>query len=640
MPPPPPAPSPPPATLATDSPFAKLTLPYGVGPRLDDREAWTALPLDRDQILRDAEAQLPVPPPPWGEAEYLAYFTSGSRQPHGDPFGKRLNRVGLFTIAAGLTADPRFITATSREITAILDEPTWVIPAHDTKTQDNFYGRVTDVDLGVVMRAWTLATAGWVLGDHLEPALRERLRPELHRRAVVPYLLRLAGDNSLCKWVYWQGNWNAVCHSGIIGAALYASPDPTEVARVVQGMQLTIEKSFAGHAADGYCSEGIMYHNYGFGHYADLAETLHRATGGAVDLFATERIRAIAAFPTRFEIFDQRFPSFADTPYGSRASRGLQTLLAYRLNDATLLPPALRAEGKPFGFGIGSLIYDTLLVVTTPPPPPIVATEWAPRHEFTEGGVLIVRPLTPGDTTLGAAFKGGHNAELHNHNDVGTYAIAVGDSFPVTDVGSEIYLKDSFGEGRYKRAVNNSYGHNVPVIDGLLQSEGRAATAFVLRRDFSPASDLWELDLTSCYAAKNLVSLRREFRYLRDPADPRVEITDRYAFREPGTYANAFMTLGSWERRNDHTLAFTHGKNTLSVEVESETAFTVSEDPLPGQNLNYKLKAIRIGIEFPAAVIRGEVRYTFRPSAQAVSPPPAPAPEVTAPAKAPTGTSS
>lgn len=602
-----------------DGPFTALALPYGVGPRISDRPAWAALPLDRAQILAAAEAELARPEPVWTEADYLAYFTTGSREPHGKPFRDRLHRAGLFTLAAGLADDPRFTAAAVATLAAILDEPTWVIPAHDSKTQDNFYGRVTDIDLGVVMRAWTLATAGWILDEKLEPAFRDRLKSELHRRAVAPYLRRLDGDTSLCKWVWWQGNWNAVCHAGILGTALYVSPSKAEIERIVAGLQATIEKSFHGHADDGYCSEGIMYHNYGFGHYANLAEMLHRASHGAVDLFANPRIRAIAAFPTRFEVFDQRFPSFADTPYGSRAQRGLQSLLAYRLNDPALLPPALRVSEKPYGFGAGSLVYDTLLIVTSPPPPPLTQAEWSPRHEFTSGGVLIVRPLAPGDTTLGAAFKGGHNAELHNHNDVGTYAIAVGDSFPVTDVGSEVYTKDTFNANRYTRPINNSYGHNVPVIDGRLQVEGRQAAARVVRRDFTPEADTWVLDLSACYDSPKLASLEREFRYFRDAVDPRIEITDRVAFKEPATYANAFMTLGAWEQRDERTLAFTHGRNTLVATLASDAHFTVSEDKLEGQNLPNKLRATRVGIDFPEPATAFEFKVVFRPERPAAA---------------------
>lgn len=584
-----------------------------MGPKIHDRAAWDALPLDSARILAAAEAELGQPVPQWGEAEYLAYFETGSREPHGTPFRRRLYRSGLFPLAAGLTNDTRFIAAAEREISAILDEPTWVIPAHDSKTQDNLHGRITDIDLGVTMRAWNLVTAAWILDDRLDPALLARLRSEVHRRSVAPYLRRLDGDTSLCKWVWWQGNWNAVCHAGIVGAALFTSPDRAEVERIVAGMRATIEKSFHGHAADGYCSEGIMYHNYGFGHYANLAEMLYRASGGAINLFADPRIREIAAFPTRFEVFGQMFPAFADTPYGSRAVRGLQALLATRLNDPALLPPALRARPENADYTIGSLLYDTLLIATTPPPPELHENEWSPRHEFTEGGVLIVRPLAPGDTTLGAAFKGGHNAELHNHNDVGSYAIAVGDSFPVTDVGSEVYNKNTFGPGRYSSPINNSRGHSVPVIDGRLQREGREAAARVLRREFTPELDTWVIDLTACYDAPNLRSLTREFRYHRGQ-DARVEVIDRFEFREPGTYANAFMTLGSWQRRASDTLAFTHGRNTLIATLGSSAPYTLSEDTLEGQNLGGGRRATRVGLDFTKPVLTGELHVVFRPA--------------------------
>ena len=36
---------------------------------------------------------------------------------------------------------------------------------------------------------------------------------------------------------------------------------------------------------------------------------------------------------------------------------------------------------------------------------------------------------------LGVALKGGHNAEHHNHNDVGSYVVALAGTTPLLDPG-------------------------------------------------------------------------------------------------------------------------------------------------------------------------------------------------------------
>ncbi len=48
------------------------------------------------------------------------------------------------------------------------------------------------------------------------------------------------------------------------------------------------------------------------------------------------------------------------------------------------------------------------------------------RDWFPNGGVLIGRHMSDPKRPFGVAIKGGHNNEHHNHNDVGTYLVAVG----------------------------------------------------------------------------------------------------------------------------------------------------------------------------------------------------------------------
>ena len=76
-----------------------------------------------------------------------------------------------------------------------------------------------------------------------------------------------------------------------------------------------------GFTPDGYCSEGIGYYNYGFGHYVLLAETLFQATGGQLDLLDTPLVRQIAQFGPRMEIQPGIYPAFADCSPKARPGR-------------------------------------------------------------------------------------------------------------------------------------------------------------------------------------------------------------------------------------------------------------------------------------------------------------------------------
>lgn len=591
----------------------QLEVPTGVGPKLSDRAAWRQANLDRKQILAAAGAELDKPVPELGPEEFEAYEKTGSREPHGAPFKQRLYRTGLFSLAAGLTDDRKFIDAAQREAEAILGEPTWVIPAHD-KGLPNYRGEKTDVDLGVAMRGYTLATMGWWLDEKLPPEFTEKLKKELHRRVVEPYLKRIAGDKSLCQWIGYDNNWVSVCHAGIIGAALYASPNKSEVMKIVRAARKHLPAAFKSYSADGYCTEGIMYHNYGFGHYVDLAEALYRVSGGEIDFFREDIVATVAPFPTKFEMVNQRYPAFGDSPYNAGAVPGLQHILAHRLDDPALLAPALRGRNKDgYGFGDGSLIYDMILPATLPAPAPLTSNEWRIRDEFEEGGLLICRPEDPDDFTLGAAFKAGHNGEAHNHNDEGTFVIATGSTMPITDIGSEIYTASTFNADRYKSPVNGSYGHNVPVIDGKWQKEGREAAAKVTDRKFSENEDRWTVDLKDCYDVAALKKLEREFVYHRGP-DPHVEIIDRVEFTSPKTFGTALMTLGEWREQGEGKLRFTDGEGVLDVEITASAPFAVQGEVLQANLRGPKTPPQRIGVDFTEPVSQAEMKMVIRPA--------------------------
>jgi len=68
--------------------------------------------------------------------------------------------------------------------------------------------------------------------------------------------------------------------------------------------------------------------------------------------------------------------------------------------------------------------------------------------------------------------KGGHNAESHNHNDVGS-AVMYYDGKPcLIDLGREAYTAKTFSAQRYDIWTMQSLYHNVPVINGIAQKEG------------------------------------------------------------------------------------------------------------------------------------------------------------------------
>lgn len=140
------------------------------------------------------------------------------------------------------------------------------------------------------------------------------------------------------------------------------------------------------------------------------------------------------------------------------------------------------------------------------------------RAYYEQAGILIARPAGGTSCRLAISAKGGTNAENHNHNDVGSYAVALGSETMVGDQGGpNSYPGDYFnGDAPQKYKIKGSFGHPVPVVDGRTQSSGGKAKGVVLQKEFTNEKDVFSIDYTSAYSTPNLDKLIRTF-VLRPP---------------------------------------------------------------------------------------------------------------------------
>ena len=68
--------------------------------------------------------------------------------------------------------------------------------------------------------------------------------------------------------------------------------------------------------------------------------------------------------------------------------------------------------------------------------------------------------------------KGGHNAESHNHNDLGTCVLYFDGKPCLIDIGRETYTRKTFSSQRYEIWTMQSGYHQLPKINGVDQMQG------------------------------------------------------------------------------------------------------------------------------------------------------------------------
>lgn len=283
--------------------------PRGPGRPVEDREAWSkiAAALRSKDVIRRAERFAQSPAPELPDALYLEYSRTGNRDHYQRGLSDRRRRMTTLVLAECLENEGRFLPAVEKALQACFDEKSWLLPAHDGGLA-NFRDKVVEINLASSATSATLATIDYWLGRKLSKETHSRLRQELRRRTFDPFTGMVRQGKPRMWWLTTTNNWNAVCLAGVTIAATAAIDDREERAFFIASAEKYIRNFLAGFTDDGYCSEGLGYWNYGFGHFLLLAEDLNQQTGGKLDLLNDPKVERVALFARRLEIAPGVYP--------------------------------------------------------------------------------------------------------------------------------------------------------------------------------------------------------------------------------------------------------------------------------------------------------------------------------------------
>ncbi len=522
-------------------------MPSAPGAHISDRVAWGRLAATPGaaSALKKAERELRTAIPDCPDALYLEFSTpgNGNRTHYEKPYFGRMSMLQRLVLGECLENKGRFIPKIVELMGVVCAERSWTMPAHD-RSLKVFNGEEFNVDLGAGHRAETCAWALAALKGVLPEETAAKMRAELERRIFAPVRRCCRAESTKdCSPMWWfqgRANWTAVCHSCVTRAALAVVEDRMDRAAFVEGAERCVPGFLSGFSDDGYCSEGLGYWNYGWGNFLTLALAVREATGGKVDFCASEKARTVMRLGTGILLAGGHAAPIADG--GGNLDGGVLQLGHLIWPDLPMTPHA--AKRTPISDGCSRFTLLDFGQWERMPPAP--AADYPIRTAFPIAQLFVLRPGA-GDMPFRMSVKAGHNGEFHNHNDVGTYAIFVGDRQIAGDPGGTEYTAKTFGRHRYEIKVINSYGHPVPVVNGALQSPGAKFAGKVLSTEFAEGRDTVTFDLLGAYdgAAAKAKSLVRAFVY--DRAAHAVTVADRVAFEGEGTFSVPVVTAGTLE---------------------------------------------------------------------------------------------
>ena len=512
-------------------------------PQAGDRRSWDGLPEDTRKALVEAgERQLGGGWPELPASLFLGYARDGNRSRYERVRGLRRDKLRDLAMAECAESKGRFLDEIANGIWTTCEESFWGVPAH--LNMQRLGVGLPDVaepvvDLFAAETGSLLAWVNYLLGprlDNVSPMIRRRVRQEIDRRILTPNMER---DD-----FWWMGlgpkpgrnlnNWTPWINSNWLACALFEEQDPRRRAAAVHRSMRSIDRFLAGYHDDGGCDEGPSYWGVAGGSLFDCLELLHSASNRAVDVYRVPLIREIGRYIYRAHIAGEYVIDFADASAKARLAGDLVYRYGRRIEDEEMQAlGACAAAQWGSAAGGGSIarqvaaIFNRATLAAAKASPPMVRDVWLPGIQ-----VMAARLEEGSARGIYLAAKGGHNAESHNHNDVGSFIVYAGGKPAIVDVGVETYTAKTFSSRRYEIWTMQSAYHNLPTIDGVMQSPGRQfASSGVAYRPGDGAVE-FALDIAGAYPPEaDIETWQRSIRFDRSANE--IRILDGYKLKKP-----------------------------------------------------------------------------------------------------------
>ncbi|WP_308635819.1 heparinase II/III domain-containing protein [Paenibacillus silvisoli] len=517
---------------------------YKPYPTIEDRHAWDGLPGNlRNYWIRKGAEKLDHPWKTLTATAYMAYSRTGDRERYDADSWERRAALAALVIAECLENEGRFMDDIVNGIWCICEETFWGIPGHGymMKRQEQLPDASDPVielfaaETGALL-SWTHYLMHTRL-DRITKLIGERIEAEVGKRILDPYL-----DRNDFWWLGFNeermlNNWNPWCNANCLAAFLLLENDPERrEAAVIKAMR-SLDRYLERLHSDGGCEEGPTYWMYAGGMLFDGLELLYGVSAGGIDVYREPVIQEIGRYLYKAFIDESYYVNFADSSPRVQLPAELVYRYGCRIGDdrlsglGALIQRGKREQATEMEFSAMSRLLPALFHYAE-------VDSYAGRSPYLRDawldGIQMMTAREQEGTAEGLflAAKGGHNDESHNHNDIGQFVVYCNGSPMIIDPGVLTYTSKSFFSQRYTLWAMQSAYHNVPVVNGVQQMNGRQYGAGDVAYTLDKAASL-SLNLAGAYPADaGMTSWVRSLRLIRG-SWPYIEIKDEFVLRQP-----------------------------------------------------------------------------------------------------------
>jgi hypothetical protein len=430
--------------------------------------------------------------------------------------------------------------------------------------------------------------------DKVSININKRIKYEIDKRILTPYLenddiwwmgfQRMM--NPRMKVLHQINNWNPTCNSCCLLAFLILEDDwKRRLQGVLKAMEI-VDIYIKNYPADGGCDEGISYWSMASGALFDILEQLYFATDGIIDIYNEPLIKDMGRYFYRAYIGKDNFINFADASSKVKLFNDLVYRYGRRIDDKTLSDigekmfleayktfskadkngepvtrrPSILIRELPMLFNyrwVSALFpktdetiigYNAKSIMTAIECNATCENKCKFNHSrmseeqkadyyvrdvwFRDIQVMTAREQQSSCEGFYIAAKGGHNAESHNHNDVGSFIVYYNADPVIVDPGVERYSGKTFSKERYNLWTMQSSFHNLPTINGCQQIEGRIYKATNVMYHYDDQEAAITVNIEKAYPEESRVCYWKRTCRLSRGSEKYIEIMEKFKLFE------------------------------------------------------------------------------------------------------------
>lgn len=428
-----------------------------------------------------------------------------------------VNRLGTLALAYRIYGERKYLDAANEALLWVCNYPDWD-PSHYLDTAE---------------MATAVAIAYDWLYDTLPASTKELVKKCLYERAIVRVLREYEKGGS-GSWAKRETNWNVVCNTGMVIAALGIAEDyPEETAVILDNAAKYMPNCLKHFAPDGVCYEGPAYWQYTASYLALYLKAVADNDNGKGDIAQLPGLERTALYQKRTLTPSGRLFNFGNA--GADAQNSPAFFLFSRMYSQPEVAEWYREKLKltlQDNLLLHQLFFLSLPWFDNASPEKAEKMPALEIYHNTINDIIVFNGNRKKKGSLFLIAKGGEPRQAHQHLDGGTFIVESNGVCWTEDLGSDDYSLPGFWDGRpdgqrWKYFRNNNLSHNTLSIDHKIQYAN--GEAFVCEEHPEAKQPSAKLDMTTLYKDQ-ASSVFRTFKLLNDYT---IEITDEVELLSP-----------------------------------------------------------------------------------------------------------